>query len=218
MRAHAGNEWVELDRLAHESEMTSVIVNRDKLVAANWTYHPPAAGLEERGAVYERMASAMTQFRQQGDLEFQSAVPVNVGVVADLSDSFEAAVAALYLPAGSTVVVNTSMLLKAEQLTGRTATERGLNLFYVENDQEFSKQINRAIGSFQDVEVIRVLSTRSASQVKVAVDVGGRDIPVEVRADLGLDELMANLGAVWTRGLTNFINRVQQSADYSQFL
>lgn len=178
----------------------------------------PAAGLEEKGVVYARMASAMAQFRQQGEMEFQPAVPFNVGVIADLSDSFEAAVAALYLPAGSTVLVNTSMLLKAEQLTDRTATGRGLNLFYLESDRDFGAQINRAIGSFRDVEAVRVLSTRPAGQVKGAIDVGGRDIPVEVRADLGLDELMANLGAVWTQGLRNFINRVHQSADYSRFL
>lgn len=50
------------------------------------------------------------------------------------------------------------------------------------------------------------------------MDVGGRNIGVEVRADLGLAELMANVGAVWNEGLRNFLNRVSQSEDYSQFL
>ncbi|MBI3312337.1 MAG: glycoside hydrolase family 3 C-terminal domain-containing protein, partial [Candidatus Omnitrophica bacterium] len=178
---------------------------------------PVASGLEERGAVFGRISSAMTEFRQMGELEFRPAVSSSVGVVVDLSADLESAIAVLSLPAGSTVLVNSNLLVEAEQLVGRTAEERGLRLFYVESDQELSAQLNRAIVSFQDVEAVRVLSTRPAYQVRAAMDVGGRNIPVELRADLGLEELMGNLGVVWTQAAQRFVGLAHQSDDYSRY-
>lgn len=193
---------------------------------------PSAAGLEEkegappvdwlipqeRADVFAGLSSLMEQFRQQPELEFEVAAPSTAGIVVDLSASVEETIAVLYLPEGLTVLVNPDALLKAEQLTGRTAFERGLHVFYVENNRDFVQQVNRAIGSFQGVDSVQIFSTRQADWIKTAVDVGGRDIPVYVHGNLTLEELLANVGAIWSEVLKHFLDLVHQSTDYSRYL
>lgn len=179
---------------------------------------PGYRATQERADIFSDLSSLMEQFRQQPELEFEPAAQSTTGVVVDLSAGVEEAMVALYIPRGLTVLVNPDALLKAEQLTGRIAIERGLRVFYVQDDRDFVRQVNRAIGSFQDVDSVQIFSTRAEQLVKTVVDVGGRDIPVYVRGSLTLDELLANVGAIWSQALRNFLDRVHQSADHSRYL
>jgi len=170
-----------------------------------------------RSAIFERISALMEKFRRFSGLSFDPAAPSLTGTVVDLSASPGQAIAALYLPKGSVVLVQQDALVKAMQLTGRSP--EGLGLVYVENDQDFASKVNQAIGLFEGVETVRILSTRPGGQVQAAVNTAwGRGVAVQVEGGLTLQQLLQNAGAVWNDALKNFLGLVQDAESLIQYL
>jgi len=180
----------------------------------------PSAGAEEKTATraeaFAGLPGLTEWFRTQPDLEFTPAAPSTMGVVADLSQGVDEALAALYLPKDLPVLVNSNALARALQI----ATDRPLEgrRIFVTDGSDYAAQLNRVVGLYRGVESVRVFSTRPQERVQAALDVGGRDIPVYAEGNLTLERLMSNVGAVFNQGLRNFLRRARQAADFSRYL
>ncbi len=209
-------------------------LNLAKITASDSPYSLPppvtTAGAEEKAVTAQKpvvvrgrdqafadLSALMERFSRFTGLSFDPAAPSLTGTVVDLSASPGQAVAALYLPKGSVVLVQQDALVKAMQLTGRSP--EGLGLVYVENQQDFAAKVNQAIGLFEGVETVRILSTRPGGQVQAAVNTAwGRGVTVQVEGGLTLQQLLQNAGAVWNDALKNFLGLVQDAESLIQYL
>ncbi len=174
----------------------------------------PLGGVTSTEA-YSLLPEVMQGFRGLGGIEYVSAAPSTTGIVVDLSGDPTQTAAGLFVPPGVTVVVaSVDALLDAEKLTGRTAEDLGISVFFVDQ-RGYEAALGGAINVMAGMESVEVNSNQPPEQVQAAV---GPRRGVLVKAGLTTRQILMNLGAVAGAALNWLIGLLEAAAGLAEYV